>query len=291
MTATVDRVDAGRSREELRLATVASGLLLLMDAHHLTGRLPLEIQVQTSRLRHAVKLVIQAEAARTATLPPTPPPATNRDQAAALRAWIAAQPWTQPGPAGWVYLLCFRDPTTGQHQPLQGNGCRGQYAGHYWGWTDDLIRRITREHRNPRWHGPGRLVQVALAAGLTFELAWLEYPPPGAENDGSRTKAQPTAAAHYAATPAAPSTRSPPSPPSSTPPSPIPRLLEGGEPMPASRPWLTASQAAARLQVSAKTVARWASQGRLQHRRTLGGHRRYDPALIDALVDALTYRP
>jgi hypothetical protein len=43
-------------------------------------------------------------------------------------------------------------------------------------WTDDLVRRITREHRNPRWRGAGRLVQVALAAGLTFELAWLEYP-------------------------------------------------------------------------------------------------------------------
>jgi hypothetical protein len=33
-----------------------------------------------------------------------------------------------------------------------------------------------REHRNPRWAGPGRLVQVALAAGLTFELAFVEYP-------------------------------------------------------------------------------------------------------------------
>jgi hypothetical protein len=43
-------------------------------------------------------------------------------------------------------------------------------------WTDDLVRRITKEHRNPRWRGAGRLVQVALAAGLTFELAWLEYP-------------------------------------------------------------------------------------------------------------------
>jgi hypothetical protein len=29
----------------------------------------------------------------------------------------------------------------------------------------------------------------------------------------------------------------------------------------------------------------------LAHRRTLGGHRRFDPALIDALVAALTYRP
>jgi hypothetical protein len=74
-----------------------------------------------------------------------------------------------------VYLLCFRDPATGHHAPLRGKGCRGQYAGHYWGWTDDLLRRIA-EHRNPGWRGAGRLVQVALAAGLTFELAWLEYP-------------------------------------------------------------------------------------------------------------------
>ena len=51
------------------------------------------------------------------------------------------------------------------------------------------------------------------------------------------------------------------------------------------------SQAAARLHVSPKTVARWASEGRLAHRRTLGGHRRFDPELIDALVQALTYRP
>jgi hypothetical protein len=174
MTATADRFGPGRSREELRLATVASGLLLLLDAHRLTGRLPLEVQVQAGRLRHAVKLAVQAEAARTATLPPVPPPA-SRDQAAALRAWIAAQPWAQPGPQGWVYWLCFRDPATGTHRPLVGNGVRGQYAGHYWGWTDDLLRRMA-EHRNPRWRGPGRLVQVALAAGLTFELAWLEYP-------------------------------------------------------------------------------------------------------------------
>jgi hypothetical protein len=31
-------------------------------------------------------------------------------------------------------------------------------------WTDNLIRRIS-QHRNPRWRGAGRLVQVALAAG------------------------------------------------------------------------------------------------------------------------------
>ena len=167
---------AARSREELRLASVASGRLMLLDAHHLTGRLPLDVQVQASRLRHAVKLAIQAEALRPAAVASPPAAAGVDPAAAALRAWIATQPWTQPGPVGWVYLLCFRDPMTGQHQPLQGNGCRGQYAGHYWGWTEDLVRRINREHRNPRWTGAGRLVQVALAAGLTFELAWLEYP-------------------------------------------------------------------------------------------------------------------
>jgi hypothetical protein len=178
VTATADRYGPGRSREELRLAQVASGLLMLLDAHRLTGRLPLDVQVQASRLRHAVKLAV-AEAAHLPRLTPPPPQAAPRgpDAAgAALRAWIATQPWAQPGPVGWVYLLCFRDPTTGQHAPLQGNGCRGQYAGHYWGWTDDLVRRINREHRNPRWRGAGRLVQVALEAGLTFELAWLEYP-------------------------------------------------------------------------------------------------------------------
>jgi hypothetical protein len=136
MTATADRFEPGRSREELRLVEVASGLLLLLDAHRLTGRLPLEVQVQASRLRHAVKLAVQAEAARTATLPPAPPPSAPMEPAgAALRAWIATQPWVQPGPQGWVYLLCFRDLATGQHQPLQGMGCRGQYAGHYWGTT------------------------------------------------------------------------------------------------------------------------------------------------------------
>jgi hypothetical protein len=175
VTASADCFRPGRSREELRLVELASGLLMLLDAHRLTGRLPLEVQVQASRLRHTVKLVVQAEAARTATLPSAPPPAANRDQAAALQAWITTS-WAQPGPQGWVYLLCFRDPATGAHRPLVGNGCRGQYAGHYWGWTDDLIRRITKEHRNPRWRGAGRLVQVALEAGLTFELAWLEYP-------------------------------------------------------------------------------------------------------------------
>ena len=61
--------------------------------------------------------------------------------------------------------------------------------------------------------------------------------------------------------------------------------------MPASQPWLGPARPRQRLHVASKTVGRWASEGRLEHRRTLGGHRRYDPELIDALVKALTYRP
>jgi putative resolvase len=52
--------------------------------------------------------------------------------------------------------------------------------------------------------------------------------------------------------------------------------------------YLTATQVAERLGVSAKTVTRWAKQGRLAHRRTLGGHRRYDPDQIDQLERELT---
>jgi hypothetical protein len=173
-------------RAELRVASIASGLLLVLDEHRITGRLPHDVRVQVGRLRHAVKLAIQTATANPAAPPLTPVP--HIDAGAALQAWIAAQPWAQPEPDGWVYLLCFRDPATGQHRPLRGNGCRGQYAGHYWGWTSDLVRRINREHHNPTWKGPGRLVQVALAAGLTFELAYLEYPAtPGRER---RLKAQ-----------------------------------------------------------------------------------------------------
>jgi excisionase family DNA binding protein len=61
--------------------------------------------------------------------------------------------------------------------------------------------------------------------------------------------------------------------------------------MPTPGPWLRAAEVAARLHVSPRTVARWAHQGRLPYRRTLGGHRRYDPDQIDQLVRAHTYRP
>jgi excisionase family DNA binding protein len=58
-----------------------------------------------------------------------------------------------------------------------------------------------------------------------------------------------------------------------------------------TRAWLRAAEVAARLHVSPKTVACWAKDGRLPYRRTLGGHRRYDPDQIDQLLRALTYRP
>jgi hypothetical protein len=173
VTAAVELPRTAEVRAGLRVASAASGLLLL-DQHRLTGRLPRDVQAQAARLRHAVKLAIQ-----TATPSPAgPAPPAGSDAGELLGAWIAAQPWAKPdsGPVGWVYLLCFRDPVTGEHRPLQGNGQRGQYAGHYWGWTTDLVRRIEREHRNPNWHGAGHVVKVAVAVGLTFEVAYLEYP-------------------------------------------------------------------------------------------------------------------
>jgi excisionase family DNA binding protein len=159
-------------------------------------------------------------------------------------------------------------------------------------WTDDLVRRIA-QHRNPSWTGAGRLVQVALEVGLTFELTWLEYL--ATRGRERRLKNQGSA---YRRCPLCRGTGGPPGcgrrrrrrPALPAPPTPIGEK-EVSPRMPASPAWLTASQAAARLHVSPKTVARWANEGRLAHRRTLGGHRRFDPELIDALVNALTYRP
>jgi hypothetical protein len=176
----VDPATLAALRVRGRVVEVAASLLASLDYTGAAAGLPLAAQVYLSRLRHAVKLAIHpANAIPPAVpIPSAVPASTTADVAVAVARWAAAQPWTQPdqGPPGFVYLLCFRDPTTGEHRPLRGNGCRGQYAGHYWGWTDDLVRRVVREHRNPRWAGPGRLVQVALAAGLAFELAYVEYP-------------------------------------------------------------------------------------------------------------------
>ncbi len=45
------------------------------------------------------------------------------------------------------------------------------------------------------------------------------------------------------------------------------------------------------LQVSPKTVSRWAKEGKLPFLRTLGGHRRYPAAEIRQLAEELQVRP
>jgi excisionase family DNA binding protein len=63
------------------------------------------------------------------------------------------------------------------------------------------------------------------------------------------------------------------------------------QPRPTEPKHLTASQAAALLQVSPKTVSRWAKEGKLPYVRTLGGHRRYPDSEIRALVETLSRAP
>ena len=50
---------------------------------------------------------------------------------------------------------------------------------------------------------------------------------------------------------------------------------------------LRSAEVAAILQVSPKTVARWAQQGLLPCQRTLGGHRRYPEPAIRELAASL----
>ena len=52
--------------------------------------------------------------------------------------------------------------------------------------------------------------------------------------------------------------------------------------------YLRTTQVAELLQVSPKTVSRWAQEGRLPYLRTLRGHRRYPDAEIRALLEALS---
>ena len=51
--------------------------------------------------------------------------------------------------------------------------------------------------------------------------------------------------------------------------------------------YLRTAQVADILQVSPKTVARWAKEGKLPFLKTLGGHRRYPKSKIDALREGL----
>jgi excisionase family DNA binding protein len=52
--------------------------------------------------------------------------------------------------------------------------------------------------------------------------------------------------------------------------------------------YLRTAQVAEFLQVSPKTVSRWAQEGMLPYIRTLGGHRRYPDAEIRALLESLS---
>jgi excisionase family DNA binding protein len=55
--------------------------------------------------------------------------------------------------------------------------------------------------------------------------------------------------------------------------------------------YLRTAEVAALLQVSPKTVARWAKEGKLPFMKTLGGHRRYPEAEIRELLDQLREEP
>ena len=65
--------------------------------------------------------------------------------------------------------------------------------------------------------------------------------------------------------------------------------MHSQSPRPAPRvaSFLRSAEVAAILQVSPKTIARWAQQGLLPCQRTLGGHRRYPAAAIQALAASL----
>jgi excisionase family DNA binding protein len=55
--------------------------------------------------------------------------------------------------------------------------------------------------------------------------------------------------------------------------------------------YLRVGEAAEILQVSPKTVCRWAMDGKLPFQRTLGGHRRYPEQAIRALAASLQVLP
>jgi excisionase family DNA binding protein len=65
-------------------------------------------------------------------------------------------------------------------------------------------------------------------------------------------------------------------------------LHQRTRPMPDVEPFLFTSQVADLLQVSPKTITRWAKQGLLPYQRTLGGHRRYPEPVIRELLASLT---
>ena len=62
---------------------------------------------------------------------------------------------------------------------------------------------------------------------------------------------------------------------------------QSARPAPSPATFLRSAEVAAILQVSPKTVARWAQQGLLPYQRTLGGHRRYPEPAIRELAASL----
>ena len=55
--------------------------------------------------------------------------------------------------------------------------------------------------------------------------------------------------------------------------------------------YLRTAEVADILQVSPKTVSRWAKEGKLPFLKTLGGHRRYPASEIRQLADELRVQP
>jgi len=63
---------------------------------------------------------------------------------------------------------------------------------------------------------------------------------------------------------------------------------ESARQVPSAATYLRSAEVAAFLQVSPKTITRWAKQGLLPFQRTLGGHRRYPEQVIRELLASLT---
>jgi excisionase family DNA binding protein len=62
---------------------------------------------------------------------------------------------------------------------------------------------------------------------------------------------------------------------------------QSARPAPSAATFLWPAEVAAILQVSPKTISRWAQQGLLPYQRTLGGHRRYPEPAIRTLAASL----
>jgi excisionase family DNA binding protein len=62
---------------------------------------------------------------------------------------------------------------------------------------------------------------------------------------------------------------------------------QSARPAPSTATFLWPAEVAAILQVSPKTISRWAQQGLLPYQRTLGGHRRYPEPAIRELAASL----